>query len=568
MRPLRGMGLIDVIVGSALMLIIFLGLTALLRSSLILASLAKNKATATAVAGSQMEYVRSLSYDAVGTVGGIPAGNIPQYATTTTNGIEYVSRTYIEYADDPADGLEGADTNGITTDYKRVKVTVSYFAGGRTQTVDLLSNYAPPGLETTTGGGTLRVNVVNAAGSPVPGATVQITNPSANPAVSLTTFSDASGIVYLPGAATSTDYRISITKDSYSSAQTYERNATNQNPTPGYLTVVKDQTTASTFAIDVLSALTIATFSPIATTTWTDTLDSGAQLAEQVNIVVGGGEVTLATDMAGYVSQGTARSIVVAPTYLASWSSIEAQSVTPAGTNVLVQVLDGNGALIPDSVVAGNSAGFTGAIDLTGVSPATYPSLSLRATLTTGSPLATPSLLGWTITYRRGPVPLPNIAFSLTGAKTIGSTGAGAPLYKTEVADSTNSAGERDLALEWDVYTLGLSGRDVVDACNAPPYTLPPGTTLESSLILATSTPHMALISVRDGGAPVASANVTLSRTGYSETVMTSACGAAYFGNVSSATDYTVSASAPGYTTSSVTGVTVSGKLFYVLSLD
>lgn len=567
MRPLRGMSLIDVLVGTSLMLIIFLSLTTLLRSALIVAAVAKAKTAATAVAESQLEYIRSLSYDSVGTVGGIPPGPIPQYATTTSNGISFVTRTYVEYADDPKDGLEGADTNGITTDYKRIKVSVTYTAGGRPQAVDLVSNYAPPGIETTTGGGTLRVNVVSAVGAPIPGASVRIQNPSTRPTVDLTTFSDATGIVYLPGAATSTDYRVLVTKSGYSSAQTYERNATNQNPTPGYLTVVKDQTTAGTFAIDLLAALTIATFSPVIDAEWVDTFASGARVIEQAGVSVGGGSVTLASDGMGYVASGTARGEVIAPTYLASWEQVDFGASLPAGTDVIVQVLDGDGVPLPAGILAGNGEGFAGSIDLTGISTTTYPSLSLRATLKTGSPAATPALLDWKVSYRRGPIPLPNIAFTLTGAKTIGTTGTGAPIFKTQRAETTDSTGKRELALEWDAYVLGITSRDIIDACNAPPYSLAPGSTLESSLILATSTPHMMLVSVRVDGAPVADADVTVSRTGFTRTVATSACGAAYFGNLA-AGNYTVSAAAPGYTTVSATGVPVSGKLFYGLSFE
>lgn len=568
MRPLRGMTLIDVVVGCALMLIIFLALTALLRSSLVLSSISKSKTIATAVAESQLEYIRSLSYDRVGTVGGIPAGEIPQYATTTSNGLDFVTRTYIEYADDPKDGLEAADTNGITTDYKRIKVSVAYTAAGRPQLVDLVSNYAPPGIETTTGGGTLRVNVVNATGGAVPGASVHVENPGTDPAIDLTTFTDASGIVYLPGAAASTDYRVIVTKDGYSSAQTYERNATNQNPTPGYLTVAKDQTTAGTFAIDLLASLAIATFSPIETATWSDSFDSSAQVAAQSGVQVGGGSVTLASGEFGYGASGSAQSVAVAPAYLAGWTGVEMSTVLPAGTDLRVQVMNGSGAALPEEVLPGNSAGFTGSIDLSGVSHVAYPALSLKALLSSSAPTATPSLADWTLIYRRGPVPLPNVDFTLTGGKTIGTTGAGEPLYKTIVATATDGNGERDLSLEWDAYELVLESHDVVEACNAPPYTLAPGTALESSLILATSTPHRALISVRAAGTPVADAQVTLSRTGFSQTVTTGACGTAYFGDLAPAADYAVSAAAAGYTAVSATGINVSGALFYGLSFE
>ena len=60
---MRGVSFIDVIVGSALVLIVFLTLFTLLRVSLLVSTIAKARAAATSVATSQMEYVRSLSYD-------------------------------------------------------------------------------------------------------------------------------------------------------------------------------------------------------------------------------------------------------------------------------------------------------------------------------------------------------------------------------------------------------------------------------------------------------------------------------------------------------------------------
>src|SRR5690349_18120327 len=105
--PQRGVSLIDVLVGTALVVVIFLGLFGIIRASLAVSTLAKLKNTATAIATTRMEYVRSLDYDVVGTVGGIPSGVVPQYATTTRDGIDFVTRVFIEYADDPADGEGG-----------------------------------------------------------------------------------------------------------------------------------------------------------------------------------------------------------------------------------------------------------------------------------------------------------------------------------------------------------------------------------------------------------------------------------------------------------------------------
>jgi hypothetical protein len=564
----RGMSFMDVIVGTALMLIIFTALTGLLRTSLQVSMAAKNRSIATTIAESQMEYLRSLSYDSVGTVGGIPSGLVPQIATTTQNGIPFTVRTFVDYKDDPADGLGSADTNGITTDYKELKVTVSYILSGTTKSVDLVSNYAPLGLETTTNGGTLKVNVVNAAGVALSGASVRIQNTVLSPTVDLTTFSDSDGVVYLPGAPTSTQYQIAVSKAGYSSAQTYLRDATNQNPTPGYLTVVKNQTTTATFAIDLLANLNIRTYTPIVTGIFSDTFTSGTSIASFTNTSLTAGAIQLTGAPGSYQPAGSAVSIQTQSTYLAGWVSATATTTVPAGTTARYHIVDSNGVRLPDTALPGNATGFTGTVDLTGVSTTTYPSLALSADLTTGDASSTPQINDWSLTYLRGPIPVGNIPFTLTGAKAIGSTGAGASIFKTTVSTSTSAVGLAPLTLEWDSYGLSLPGYDAVEACNAPPYVLSPGSTNNASLILATSTTNMLLVSVSSSAGGLAGATVTLSRTGFTKTVTTTACGSAYFGGITSSSGYTITVSKSGYTTFSASGITLSGHTFYAASIE
>ena len=77
------------------------------------------------------------------------------------------------------------------------------------------------------------------------------------PTINFTTYTDTNGLVEIGGAATSSQYQIYVTKAGYSSTQTYARTSQNVNPTPGYLTVVDNQTTSATFVIDKLSTLTL-----------------------------------------------------------------------------------------------------------------------------------------------------------------------------------------------------------------------------------------------------------------------------------------------------------------------
>ncbi len=558
MRPLRGMSLIDVLVGVALMLVIFTGLTALLLSSLKVSALAKNRSIATTVAESQMEYIRSLAYDNVGTVGGIPAGVIPQIATTTQNGLVVVTRTLIEYKDDPADGLGALDTNGINSDYKQIKISATYKVDAIVHTLTIVSNFAPIGIETTTGGGTLKISVVNAVGTGVPGATVRIVNASSSPSVDFGTFTDATGIVYLPGAQASSEYQVYVSKTGYSSAQTYVRDSVNQNPAPGYLTVAVNQTTTGTFAIDRLSTLTVQTFYPVASATYSDSFLDASGIASTTNTTVSGGKVVLLGGPSTYVSSGNVTSTQVAPHYLTAWTDAQISTQTGGDTDVVFHVLDGaTSTLIPDALLPGNSAGFTSTVDLSGLSVTTYPSLMLSADLTSGSGTETPLLQEWEVQYLRGPIPFPNIPFTLTGGKTIGSTGSSVPIVKTTIATSTNSAATVTLPLEWDAYALTLSGYDIVSACTPPPYVLAPAQSVTSSLSLGSSTARSLLINTNDAAGVVSGATVTLSRSGYTKTVLSDSCGSAYFGALAAASDYSVTVTKAGYTTYSAANVTV-----------
>jgi len=532
-----------------------MALLGLLRVSIALSTVGKASSTATALAQSQMEYLRGLSYDALGTSGGIPAGAVPQSVTATVAGTSFETQTYIQYVDDPADGIGALDQTGIITDYKLAKVTVLYTVQGVSKSLALVSTFAPPSLESSTGGGTLQIKVVDAGGAGVAGASVHIVNQTTSPTIDLTTTANAAGLVYLPGAATSSAYEIYVSKNNYSTAQTYLAAGQNANPTPGLLTVVKDQTTTGTFAIDVLSALTLSTFSPPALTAFADTFASGANITASTSVIVGGGALTLNPGDAS----GSAVATAFSPQYLAQWGALDATLATSTDTSAVVQVYDGVGALIPDAVLAGNSTGYTTfPIDLSGISTSTYSSLSVGALLATATTTA-PSVLDWSLSALAGPTPLPSVAFTLTGTKAIGSTSGGSPLYKTTISTSTGALAQSALTLEWDGYTLDIPGYDIVDACPVAPYTIAPGVSLAASLTLTAPSANALLVSVTDSlGAALSGVSVDLSRTGYSANAESSSCGNAYFGGLAANT-YTVTITKVGYTTTQFTNVSVSG---------
>jgi hypothetical protein len=67
-------------------------------------------------------------------------------------------------------------------------------------------------------------------------------------------------------------------------------------------------------------------------------------------------------------------------------------------------------------------------------------------------------------------------------------------------------------------------------------------------------------------GAVVQGATVTVSRSGFTQSMLTSACGTAYFGSLTSSSAYTVQISKTGYTTTSSTNVNITGHIFYATS--
>ena len=255
----RGVTLIDTIVGVALMLLVFVGINGVFRLSVDIVTNNKARAGAIALADQRMEYIRSLSYAAVGTLAGVPSGTIAQSDVTTLNGVTYTRRTIVVYADDSKDGTGAADTNAITADYKAVKVDVAWTSRlGGTRHVDLSTRISPVGVETnpcSSSCGTLVINVTNASNQPVVGASVAITNSGTSPTINFSTFTNASGTVTLLAAPASSGYSVVASNSGYSTAQTY----TGANSSRSPLTVSNNLTTSATFQIDQLSSMAVIT---------------------------------------------------------------------------------------------------------------------------------------------------------------------------------------------------------------------------------------------------------------------------------------------------------------------
>lgn len=564
-RTALGMSFIDVVVGTGIMLVVFLSIFGAYKLAIELVYNTKARIGGMALVSKQLEFLRSQPYESLGTIGGIPSGTVPQLATTSLNNIPYTVRTLIIYKDDPADGAGGADTNSITADYKELKVEVTWQVRGRSYTTMALTRVAPHGIESLTSGGTLRVNVFDALAAPIQGASVRITNASTSPTVDITVSTDATGSVAFPGAPQASNYKVTVTKDGYSSAQTYDITTQNPNPNPAHISVANQQTTTISFAIDRIGSLEVQTYSPVEATFYQDLLANESGLAATTSVALDNDDLVLLDAGAGYALLGEARSDDIAPTKLVSWDEASWSTVTPPDTALRVHVVYPNSgvySLVPEGVLPGNTDGFTsGLVTLSGVPTTTFPVLALRAVLETTNASSTPHLQDWRLDYHAGPAFIPNVGFSIYGTKTIGTSISGAPIYKFVQSNTTSQVGTWLITpLEWDTYTITLAGatHDISELCPTP-VAVPPGENRVVSLMLVPKSTNSLRVDVTASGTLVSGATVTLSAPG-NKSAPTSSCGQAFF-DALSATNYTLTVSKSGYQDSvqsiSVAGATV-----------
>lgn len=255
----KGFTLIEVLISVFVLGVVVVGLFGFI--TLILKSThdGQRRIVATALANEKMEMIRNLSYDAVGTVGGVPPGPIPQTEDITRNNAVFTVDTDIRFIDDPFDGTSPADA--LNSDYKQARVEVSWDNNLSGRSVLLITQIAPAGVEGGSSLGTLVFRALNAAGEGVPGAIVTLRNSTVSPVVDFTTSTNNEGIISIPGLQPSVGtYAITVTKNGFTSEQTYDQTgAFIPNVDHSHVSAVLGDITNKTFYIDQLSSLAIRT---------------------------------------------------------------------------------------------------------------------------------------------------------------------------------------------------------------------------------------------------------------------------------------------------------------------
>lgn len=256
----KGFSLIEILIGLAIFLIVSFSIYQAYINLFEAMRLSRLRTTASALANEQFEIIRNLPYADVGIDGGLPSGKIQQNQTLSRDNIEFAIKTNVRNIDDPFDGTIGGTPNDLSpADYKFIELEVSCSSCKNFNPLSFTTFSAPKNLESASTNGALFIRVFDANGQPVQGANVHIENNLASPSFIIDDTTGNNGLLQIvdapPGAEA---YEIIVSKSGYSQEQTYAIDSPgNPNPIKPHATVVEQQVTQISFAIDKTSTLNI-----------------------------------------------------------------------------------------------------------------------------------------------------------------------------------------------------------------------------------------------------------------------------------------------------------------------
>ncbi len=283
----KGFSLLEITISILIISFLVVTIFALYSYSLKLVSEDKYKTQAITLAEQKMELLKNLPYNDLGTVGGIPSGTILQNENVIFNGASYAVHTQIIYYDDSADGILGINPSELSgTDYKKLKIKISWAGPFGNKDISIISNISPKRNQSADNTGTLSILVFNASGQPVPQADVTINAAVGTTTINISAQTNNSGKLIYPGApAAQNAYAITASKTGYSTDTTCKIDASgsactsaqgNPNPTKSHASVISGALTEISFAIDLLSTMIVKTIRQAAPTEWIINTDTTA----------------------------------------------------------------------------------------------------------------------------------------------------------------------------------------------------------------------------------------------------------------------------------------------------
>ncbi len=252
----RGFTLIEVLVGSALFLVVAIAAYGAFNSLLQLVAGAQSRTLAVALADEQFEIIRNMPYTSVGLTTGIPQGILPQTQTLSRGGSSFVVNLTIRNVNLSTSTVQASD--------KLVEVDVECPTCKDFQPVILTGMVSPANLQSAGSGGALVVRAIDANGQPVAGASVFVQS-TATSSIQDSDVTDNNGSLNIIGVPQGGNvYRIIVSKSGYSTDRTYPIGGpAGTSPSKPDATVLNGQVTTASFAIDRLSSIHFTSVTPL-----------------------------------------------------------------------------------------------------------------------------------------------------------------------------------------------------------------------------------------------------------------------------------------------------------------
>lgn len=246
-----GFTLVELVVAMTVMSIVALSILGLFTSLIRSAVYTKRKAVALTFATNQMEYLKSLPYDSLAVSGGsiYSTSLLPASTTQVLNGVTYTIKTTIDYVDEAYDGCGPYPTVALKQTYCRnypaptgspatdlnpadYKILhVSAYAPATNKLAEVDTQVSARVAETASTTGALFISVIDNTGNPISGATVQVSDITVTPNVTVADSTDINGnaIFYgLPPDTNAYDYIATASMPGYSTLSTIAPNGTLQ----------------------------------------------------------------------------------------------------------------------------------------------------------------------------------------------------------------------------------------------------------------------------------------------------------------------------------------------------
>lgn len=207
----KGFTLIETMVAGLVLVVGLIAITQFFASAAARITGSDTRSMMMQVANREMEDVRALPYEDVGTTDGHPEGSLAPTSSRDEDGLQLTIHREVVYVTD------SSYSGPYPANYRRITVTVSAVSQPELAPV-VVSSFVAGGAP----GGTLDVLVTRADGTPIPDAHIEVINTHLNPDVNISSSAmrtDAFGRLIIPGLTpdSTPSYHVVASKSGYNS---------------------------------------------------------------------------------------------------------------------------------------------------------------------------------------------------------------------------------------------------------------------------------------------------------------------------------------------------------------